>query len=64
MDDENKLDEIQSHALIEVSYSCSDCGLEMWSEDEHDTDGYSLAEVLLDEGWRVVDGELLCKGCQ
>lgn len=63
MDDDDQLDAIAEKAIIEVSYYCDECKMEMRSEDEFDTDGYALAEVLFDRGWRVDGDELLCERC-
>lgn len=63
MDEDDQLDAIAATAIIEVSYFCDRCKMAVCSEDDMDTDGYALAEVLFDRGWRVDGDELLCERC-
>lgn len=60
----NEIDNIQACCCIQVWYACDKCKMEVHSEDDEDSDGYTLAEVLFDKGWLAVDGELICPECR
>ncbi len=58
--DEKEFEKIQEAVLVECSISCQKCGKTI---KEYDTDDYWMTYNLIQKGWTVKRGKILCEVC-